>query len=135
MELNDVYKLFPKEKDCIILLEKIIWDNTPICPYCKKSFYTNLKNENRYHCNKCNNTFSVTVGTVFHRTRCDLRKWFFAIYLYENSETPNTARALAEFISVTKDTAWLMLSKIRKANVNSGELFNKIRESIQKIDK
>ena len=133
MELKTVHKAFPKESNCIILLEKVLWNNGPRCPYCKTSFYTALKNEDRYHCNKCNNTFSVMVGTVFHKTKCDLRKWFFAIYIYQYSEIPITARALADLISVTKDTAWLMLSKIKKANVDSSELFDKIREVIKKV--
>ncbi len=128
MILDDVYKIFPDENDCIQFLENLLWANTPLCPYCKRSNYTGLKN--RYHCNTCNNTFSVTVGTVFHKTKCDLRKWFFAIYLYEASIIPITARALANLISVTKDTAWLMLGKIRKANVTDADLFNKIRTAL-----
>ena len=127
MVLKDVYKIFPDEMDCIKFLEGLLWNNTPVCPYCKWSNYTNLKTENRYHCNTCNNTFSVTVGTVFHKTKCDLRKWFFAIYIYEATKIPITARALGELIRVTKDTAWLMLNKIRKSSVTDAETFNRIR--------
>lgn len=130
MELKSIFKAFPNESDCLDLVSKIIWLGIPVCPYCNQSNTTPLKN--RFHCNSCNNTFSPTVGNIFHRTRCDLRKWFLAIYLYQYSEVPMAARYLADKIDVTKDTAWLMLSKIRKANVSQSKLLNSIRDEIIK---
>lgn len=130
MELRDIYKIFPEEKDCFEFLERTRWDNKPQCPYCLSGNFTPLNN--RYHCNGCNNTYSVTVGTLFQRTRCDLRKWFYAIYVYEFSDIPLAARLLASYIDVTKDTAWLMLGKIRKSNITESNLLNSIRSELLK---
>lgn len=130
MTLKQIIKIFPNENSCIDLLEKIKWNNQPICPYCNASNYTPEKNTRRYHCNTCNSTFSVTVKTIFHRTRCDLRKWFFAIYLL-HSPPFLTARDLGEKIDTTKDTAWLITSKIRKGKIESPELLESIYQTIK----
>jgi transposase-like protein len=34
-----------------------------------------------YECHGCGHQESVTAGTIFHRTRTDLPKWFLAAYL------------------------------------------------------
>ncbi|MBS1916869.1 MAG: transposase [Bacteroidetes bacterium] len=111
------------------MLEKVLWNNNPVCPYCNVSRYTITKEPNRYHCNNCNSTFTVTAKTMFARTRCDLQKWFYAIYLYDNYPLPLTNRLLGELIETTKDTAWLLLEKIRKSNI---EFRKKIVDSIGK---
>ncbi len=87
-----------------------------------------MPKENRYHCNQCNRSFSVTVGTIFHKTKCDLRKWFLAISLVLNAKKGISARQLARDIEVTKDTGWYMMMRIRKAFVEYGELLEGIIE-------
>jgi transposase-like protein len=107
--LKQIYKQLPSQEDCLNFLEKALWDNKPVCPYCTTGTITPLKGEKRYHCNQCNSSFSVTVRTIFHRNRCDLQKWFYALYLL--NQGPMTARELGEKIEVTKDTAWKMMLK------------------------
>jgi transposase-like protein len=130
-ELKKAHKIFPSEKDCVSFLETALWGGKPICPYCNGSSFSELKHESRYHCNVCNNSFSVTVKTIFKRTRCDLRKWFVAIRIYMKSPKPPTARDLAAAIDVTKDTAWLMLNKIKKEAVENSDLMKKIAKSVE----
>jgi len=112
MKIKNITSRFKTHKMCIEFLEKILWENEPVCPYCKTQFFSISKREERYHCNKCNSSFSVTVGTMFHRTKCDLRKWFLAIRLLSNSPSIS-ARDLGDILKVTKDTAWLMTNKIK----------------------
>lgn len=120
-----VYNLMPLQHDCILHLEKILWDNKPACPYCKSSFSTYLQKENRHHCNTCNTTFSVTVGTLFHKTKVDLQKWFLAILMVLEDQNVST-RQLGKIIGVTKDTASLMLVKIRKGIIEYRVVLEKI---------
>lgn len=47
------------------------------------------------------------------------------------STKPPTARDLAAAIDVTKDTAWLMLSKIKKEAVENSDLMKKIAKSME----
>jgi transposase-like protein len=127
-KLKDIENVFPNERRCIEFLEDILWHNNPVCPYCGNTNkqYIISKLEGRYHCNSCNSSFSVTAKTIFARTRCDLRKWFFAIYLLFAPKNKITVRELAEKIETTKDTAWLLKSKIDKAKISSPQLLESI---------
>lgn len=126
MNLIEIYKRFPANADCIKYLEKIKWKGAPVCPYCGSSKYSPYKSGIRYKCNKCNMSFSVTVKTVFHRTRLDLQKWFLAIHFILNGEYLLSARELGKQLDVTKDTALLLLNKIRKAYAEDNQLLIKI---------
>jgi transposase-like protein len=129
MNIIQIYKKFPTQQDCLKHLEAVRWNNTPVCPYCKSTNQTPTKTGNRYHCNNCNTSFSVTVGTIFHKTKCDLQKWFLAISLVLNAKKGYAARQLGRDIEVTKDTAWYMLMRIRKAFVEYPELLEGIVEA------
>lgn len=112
--------------NCLILLEQIRWGGLPQCPYCQSTNSTVIKKECRYHCNTCFNSYSVTVGTLFHQTRVDLRKWFLAIHLFVASSGDISVRKLAQEIGVNKNTACYMLSRIRKAVLEEEELIQKL---------
>ncbi len=129
MNIIQVYKQFPTQADCIKHLEKVRWNNEPVCPYCKSKKQTSFKTGNRYKCNGCNTSYSVTVQTIFHKTKCDLQKWFLAISLVLNAKKGLSARQLARDIEVTKDTAWYMLMRIRKAFKEYGDLLEGIIEA------
>ena len=58
---------------------------------------------------------SITAGTVFHRIRSPLWKWFWAIYQLAQDKKGVAALELAKQISVSYTTAWLMLHKLRRA--------------------
>ena len=128
MNIVEVYRRFPTEKDCIEYLEKARWNNKPYCPYCKSSNQTPLKKEHRYHCNNCNTSYSVTVRTIFHRTKLPLQKWFLAISIVLNAKKGISARQLGRDIEVNKDTAWSMSMRIRRAMIEQRELLAGIVE-------
>ena len=126
MTLKYYYKLYPTQQDCINHLEKIIWNGKPICPYCTTSYQTPLKNTNRYHCNNCNMSYSVSVRTMFHKTRIDLQKWFYLIFILLNTNKKLSTREIAKEINVTKDTAWRMLKMIKQDFIKQQTLLNNI---------
>lgn len=128
MNIIQIYKKFPTEDSCIKHIEKVRWQNTPICPYCKSKKQTPLTKENRYHCNNCNTSFSVTVQTIFHHTHLPLQKWFLAISLILNAKKGIASRQLARDIEVNPKTAWFMQMRIRKAMNEYGELLKGIVE-------
>ena len=116
MDIVKIYEMFPTETDCIHHLEKVRWpDGRPKCSYCKSSSVTSLPKEERHHCNSCNTSFSVTVGTIFHHTHLDLQKWFLALCLTLNAKKGVSARQMSRHLHVNKDTAWRMDMKIRQA--------------------
>lgn len=116
MKLKDIYNKFPDEKSCIKLLEQLIWNGKPQCPYCNMRYTTRYLNENRYKCNTCNMSFSVTVNTVFHKTKVELQKWLYLISIMNEPGKKHTVRALAEELSITKDSAARMVRKLKSPN-------------------
>jgi len=122
MNIIQIYKKFPTQESCIKHFEKIRWDDIPVCPYCKSKKSSSLKDSYRYHCNACNTSYSVTVGTIFHKTHIDLQKWFLAISMIINTLKDISVRQLARDIEVDKNTAWYMTIRIRKAMIESREL-------------
>lgn len=129
MTITDIYEKFPTHADCIRYLEEIRWNRTPVCPYCKVEYFTPLAKENRYHCNNCNTSFSVTVNTIFHRSRLPLQKWFLGICLVLNSSKRISTRQLSKQIEVNKDTACSIIQKIRKAMLSNRDLLLTIAEN------
>jgi transposase-like protein len=115
MNIVEVYRKFPTEADCIAYLEQARWHGTPMCPYCNSNRTTPMPSEQRHHCNNCNTTFSVTVGTIFHHTHVPLQKWFLAVSLILNAKKGIASRQLGRDLEVTKDTAWSMGMRIRRA--------------------
>lgn len=114
MDITEIYRRYPAKIDCIKHLEQARWNGKPICPYCKSDHTTPLPKEHRHHCNTCYTTFSVTVNTVFHRTHLPLQKWFLALNIIFNSKKITT-RQLAKDLEVNKNSAWLLVMRIRDA--------------------
>jgi transposase-like protein len=126
MDLKLLYRKYPTRETCIKFLEKILWQGEPICPYCQSKNQSPLKSENRYHCNSCKTTYSVTVNTVFHKTKVDIQKWFALVWIYFNDTENKPLREIASEIEVTKDTVWLMNKKIRMSSFEEKEKLRKI---------
>ena len=115
MTLAQAYAALPTRSDCIRRLEEILWRGVPSCSYCKSPRVSVLRGEDRYHCNSCRTSFSVTVGTVFHRTRLDLQRWFAAIVLLIESNGDISGRGLARSLGLSKDTGCSLRLKIVSA--------------------
>jgi len=115
MNIIEIFKKFPEQEDCISYLERVRWEGIPKCPYCGSDNSTPLPKEQRHHCNNCNTSYSVTVGTIFHRTHLPLQKWFLALSLILNAKKGISARQLARDIDVHRNTAWRISMKIREA--------------------
>lgn len=129
MNIIEIFEKYPTQKECLDHLEQVKWGNVPLCPYCFSKSATQVKEENRYHCNNCNTSFSVTVGTIFHNTKLPLQKWFLAISIILNAKKGISARQLGRDIHVTKDTAWRISMQIRQAMREYGELLEGIVEA------
>lgn len=129
MNIVQIYKIFPTHKDCLKHLEAVKWRGNPKCPYCLSINCTSLKDDIRYHCNGCNTSYSVMVGTIFHDTKLDLQKWFLAISLILNAKKGISSRQLSHDLEVNKNTGWYLLMRIRKAMLQDSALLKGIVEA------
>ncbi len=131
MTFNELLTKFPDEKSCIDYYVKIRYSGGIYCPHCGSvKVYQRQRTPKVYTCKDCNNTFSVFKDTIFEHSSTDMRKWFYAIYLFLNGKKGISGCQLEREIGVTYKTAWRMLQQIRKAmgNVGNVEFFNTIIE-------
>lgn len=101
-------------------LEATRWPNGPVCPHCGViGEATNVGGKAAragcYQCNACREQFTVTVGTVFERSKVPLNKWLLATYLISSSKKGYSAHQLHRTLGVTYKTAWFMAHRIREA--------------------
>ena len=59
--------------------------------------------------------FTITVGTVFERSKVPLNKWLMAVYLMCSSKKGISSHQLHRALGVTYKTAWFMTHRIREA--------------------
>ena len=101
-------------------LEALRWPNGAICPHCG-SVDKHYRLEGKSHragllkCIDCREQFTVTVGTVFERSKIALNIWLQAVYLLCSSKKGMSAKQLERMLGVTYKTAWFMSQRIREA--------------------
>ena len=106
-------------------LEATRWPQGPICPHCGVvDEATALKGKAHraglYQCNACREQFTITVGTVFERSKVPQNKWLLATYLMSSSKKGISAHQIGRTLGVTYKTAWFMCHRIREAMGDNG---------------
>jgi transposase-like protein len=101
-------------------LESQRWPDGPVCPHCNaKHQSTKLQGKSTrpgvYKCKACEHPYSVTVGTVFERSKIPLNKWLAATYLLTTSKKGISSLQIQRMLGVTYKTAWFMTMRIREA--------------------
>ena len=101
-------------------LERLQWPNGPICPHCgvMGEHYQLAGKAHRkgvWKCHDCREQFTVTVGTVFERSKIPLNIWLQAVHFLCSSKKGMSAHQLHRTLGVTYKTAWFMAHRIRKA--------------------
>lgn len=112
--LLEATKFFSSEEVCRKYLEKLIWNDKPVCPYCKNKGVYRFSDGKRFKCKTCTRKFTITVGTVLENTKIPLQKWMLAIYLVTTTKKGVSSVQLSKDIGVTQKTAWFMLQRIRE---------------------
>ena len=80
--LREFVVQFGTEQQCIEHLAGLRWPGGFACAGCGRTPGVAAEGAPRvYECATCHRQESATAGTVFHRTRTDLTKWFLAAYL------------------------------------------------------
>jgi transposase-like protein len=123
MNLND--PIFQDADKARVWLENQRWPHGPFCPHCGNSDQTKIKalqgkshRAGLYQCAECREQFTVTVGTVFERSKIALNKWVLATYLLNSSKKGMSAHQIHQIhriLGVTYKTAWFMCHRIRLA--------------------
>lgn len=113
-------KIYTDETAARKHLQALLWPEGPICPHCGVvNEATELKGKSTrpgvFKCRACEKPFSVTVGTVFERSKIALNLWVYAVDLMTSCKNGVSAHEIHRRLRVTYKTAWFMMHRIRKA--------------------
>ena len=116
--------IFQDENKAREALEAVRWPDGRVCPHCGNSDQEKLakvegkKQSHRaglWYCNECKGQFTVTVGTVFERSKVPLTKWWMAARMLNSGKNGVSAHEIHRTIGVTYKTAWFMMHRLREA--------------------
>ena len=118
MNVATFHERFGDDQACLEHLKQVRWGaklERFVCPDCGHPRGWWLPKRQLVECTDCHKQTSVTAGTMFHRIRTPLWKWFWAIYQMAQDKKGIAAVKLAKQIGVCYTTAWLILHKLRRA--------------------
>ncbi|MFN3350780.1 IS1595 family transposase [Pseudorhodoplanes sp.] len=124
MAANLTNPIFTDEAKARQHLEKVRWPDGPVCPHCgnlkqdriaKVEGKKQSHREGLYYCNECKGQFTVTVGTVFERSKLPLSKWWLAMHLMAASKKGMSAHQMSRMLGISYKSTWFMLHRIREA--------------------
>jgi len=153
MNLIDVTKTYGTKEACLEKLERMRWPNGLCCIKCGvvsdengkplvMKFVTAETQRTRrnksgvektvtipprrlYECKECGYQFSVTTGTVFHKSHISLEKWFIAISLILQAKKGISSLQVGRHLGVTEKntkSTWYLCHRIREAAIDAGFL-------------
>ena len=102
-------------------LESVRWPNGPVCAHCGETErVTRLDGKSHrvglFQCNACKEQFTVTVGTIFEKSKIPLRKWLVAWYMLCSSKKGVSALQIQRMLDIgSYRSAWFVMHRIRYA--------------------
>lgn len=107
---------FATEEACAQHLQAMRWPEGFLCPRCGHREAWSIRTRQLVACKGCGARVSVTAGTIFHKTRTPLVKWYWLLYRMAMDKVGVSVAEMQRVLEI-KDykTAWLMAHKIRKA--------------------
>lgn len=126
---------FTDETKAREFLEAIRWPDGPFCPHCGSVNAKRLppvarKAGNKHNasvrngvvqCRDCDEQYTVTVATVFERSKVPLHKWLLCNHLLVSSKKGISAHQIHRMLGVTYKTAWFMCHRLREAMISTDE--------------
>ncbi|MDD5358533.1 MAG: IS1595 family transposase [Candidatus Nanoarchaeia archaeon] len=113
MNLIEINNNFPTELEAIQFFEKARWGKKPKCIFCGSDSLSKRNKDYRFHCLKCDKSFSVTSNTHLHSTRIPLKTWLYAFAIVSDAKKGVSAKQLERNLGIHYETAWNMAHKIR----------------------
>jgi transposase-like protein len=119
-------KIYNDEDAARAHLEAQLWPDGPVCPHCgsfaSTPLYGKAHRRGLHQCNEpeCREQFSVTVGTVFERSKIPLHKWVLAAHHMGASKKGISSKQIQRMLGVTYKSAWFMTMRLREAMTEAG---------------
>lgn len=113
--LPEFMRRFGTEAKCAAVLRRWKYPEGFRCPRCAGSKAWFIATRSLDECAACGHQVSLKAGTVMHRSKAPLTKWFLAMYLFVVSKQGISAMDLKRQLGVAYGTAWTWLHKLRSA--------------------
>ena len=102
-------------------LQQLRWPAGVECPRCGEHVrLLRLESRGKWNCYRCRYQFSVTAGTLFHRSHLPIWKWLAAVHLMLDSPEGVSAGEMCRQIGGSYKTAWFAAHRIRVAMRSHG---------------
>ena len=113
---------FPDEDACLDWLKDQMFPDGIFCESCDRvTKHHRIRTRKSYSCDRCGHHVHPTAGTIYHKSRTPLKKWFYAIYILSSIDPDLPITELAEELGVTYKTAWRMTHLIRGMMSEDGD--------------
>ena len=106
---------FPDDDACWKYLVDSRWPEGVTCPDGHEAGFIHTRK--LFQCSN-GHQFSVTSGTIMHRSRLPLRVWFWGAYLMTTHTPGLSAVQFARQLDLNPEPAYMLLQKLRAAMVN-----------------
>jgi len=127
MSSNLQNPIFADETKAREWLEARVWPEGPTCPHCGSADQDKIKalqgkahRAGLYQCAECREQFTVTVKTVFERSKIPLTKWLAALFLMTASKKGISAHQVHRMLGVSYKSTWFMMHRLREAMRTGG---------------
>ncbi len=117
----DFFDTYKTDKDCLLYLSRIKWQDGFKCKKCNHTKCTVRKSNYARDCNLCHHIESPTANTLFHKVKFGTRKAFTIVFEMSCATKSISASQLARRLKISRPTAWLFMHKVRLA-MKSSEL-------------
>jgi hypothetical protein len=114
--LLEFQKEFSTEEACAQHLREMRRPDGFRCPRCRHAEAWFISTRNILDCKSCRAKISLTAGTIFHKTRTPLVKWYWLVYHMAMDKVGVSISEMQRVLEIRDyKTAWLMAHKVRKA--------------------
>lgn len=125
LSLIDFQKFFSDDESCAKHLAEQRWPDGFCCPKCGHKYAWYQAKRRLFDCKNCRHQASITAGTIFHKTRVPLLKWYWLIYRMAMDKVGVSVFEMQRLLGIgCYQTAWLMAHKVRTAMAARDERYS-----------
>ena len=123
LSMAEFNRRYGTEQHCHDALVAMRWPDGFVCPKCAGRRYSFCAPKRQFQCTSCRRQTSVRAGTIFHKSRTPLTKWFLAMHLMTAAKNDISSLELARQLDVKWDTAWLIKQKLMEVMLQRNSIY------------
>lgn len=123
LSMAEFNRRYGTEERCHAALVEMRWPDGFVCPKCAGRKHSYCAPKRLFQCTACRLQTSARAGTIFHKSRTPLTKWFLAMHLMTASKNDIAGLELARQLDVKWDTAWLIKQKLMEVMLQRNSIY------------